>query len=250
MARLYTDFVTLMQRYRSFGRWLFSRGFPFRETGRQFFLLFDSASGPILAGGIMLSLLLTWVSGYYGRYLGATRYMSTATVEVILRAGSVMLAATIYSAKVGTAMTVEISSMQITGQLDALKLMDVEPFKYLIIPRVIASVLVLPIFVGITHGIAIVSSAFLLRWWFGLPTAIFMENAFIFLDTTVITSTLMRGVITGFFISLNACCFGTFYCESAADMGETTTKALVLNVFVVLVTDLLVSVGLRQGGFL
>ena len=247
---MYSDFISLMQRYRSFTRWLFSRGFPWKETARQFFLVFDSAIGPIIAGSIMLSLLLTWVSGYYGRYLGATRYVSTATVEVILRAGSVMLASTIYSAKVGTAMTVEIGSMQMTGQLDALKLMDVEPFKYLVIPRVVASLLVLPIFVGITHGIAIFSSAFLLNWWFALPLPIFMDNAFIFLDATVITSTMIRAVLIGFFVSLNACCFGTFYCESAADMGETTTKALVLNIFVVLVTDLLVSVGLRQGGFL
>lgn len=247
---LYTDFVSLMQRYRSFARWLFSRGFPWKESGRQFFLVFDSAIVPIVGGSIMLSLLLTWVSGYYGRYLGATRFVSTATVEVILRAASVMLASTIYSAKVGTAMTVEIGSMQMSGQLDALKLMDVEPFKYLVIPRVVASMLVLPIFVGITHGIAIFSSALWLKWWFELPLSIFMDNAFVFLDATVIHSSLLRAVLIGFFISLNACSFGTFYCESAAEMGEITTKALVLNIFVVLVTDLLVSVGLRQGGFL
>ncbi|MCA1754124.1 MAG: ABC transporter permease [Spirochaeta sp.] len=250
LDRMYSDFVYLMKSYRSFLRWLFSRGYPWKETGRQFFLVFDSAIVQVIAGSIMFSLLLTWVSGYYGRYLGAARYVSTATVEVILRAGSVMLASTIYSAKVGTAMTVEIGSMQMTGQLDALKLMDIEPFKYLVIPRVAASLLVLPIFVGITHGIAILSSAFLLQWWFDLPIPIFLDNAFVFLDATVITSSMLRAVLIGFFVSLNACCFGTFYCDSAADMGETTTKALVLNIFVVLITDLLVSVGLRQGGFL
>jgi len=222
--------------------------FPWRESGRQILLIFQHFSTTAVWGAVIQALLLSWISGYYGGMFGASSWLGTGTTEIILRESSVLMTAVLYACKTGTAFTVEIGSMGMSGQSDALKLMDVEPVQYLIIPRVMASAVCMPVFTGVSHGVAIFTTSIILKWWFAFPLATFADTAFMFLKPAIISSSLIRSSIIAFAISLNACIFGSSYSQSAEEMGRTTTKSLVFNIFMIFIIDLIVNMILAEAG--
>jgi phospholipid/cholesterol/gamma-HCH transport system permease protein len=246
--RALAEIKLLSAGYKSFFTWLIHPPFPRRELRRQILDGFNHFAFTAMWGAVVQALLLSWISGYYGGFFGATKWLGTGTTEIILRESSVLMTAVLFACKTGTRFTVEISSMSMSGQTDALKLMDVEPVQYLIIPRVLASALVMPVFTGLSHGIAIGATALVLKWWFSFPLAGFSETAFLFLKTSILTSSLIRASVIGFAVALNACIYGSYYCESAGEMGKITTRALVLNIFMIFVIDLLINILFAQAG--
>ncbi|MEJ2662511.1 MAG: ABC transporter permease [Spirochaetia bacterium] len=117
--------------------------------------------------------------------------------------------------------------------------MAVEPVQYIIIPRVIASVISILFLLGIAHGVAIVSTMVFLRLWFNISPEVIFENAFVFLKSAVLNQSFIRIAIMGFFVSLNACALGYYFSGGAIELGRTATKSIVINFIVVLIIDLL-----------
>jgi phospholipid/cholesterol/gamma-HCH transport system permease protein len=129
-----------------------------------------------------------------------------------------------------------------SGQLDALRLMAVEPTQHIVIPRVLASIICLPILKCLSDGVAIVSDAALSYWWFHISTPIFWQHAATVLRHTILTTSYIRCMMHGFFISLNACGLGFYFKGGAVELGRTTTKSIVMNLITVLVIDTVYSV--------
>jgi phospholipid/cholesterol/gamma-HCH transport system permease protein len=132
--------------------------------------------------------------------------------------------------------------MAMSGQLDAQRMMAVEPIQNIVIPRVIASIFSIILLLAIANGIALIASAFFMEMWFGISYSTIFDNAFIFIKPGTILQSFVRVAILGFFISLNACAVGFYFTGGATELGKATTKSIVINFMYVLVIDLLTAI--------
>jgi phospholipid/cholesterol/gamma-HCH transport system permease protein len=245
-AASYNDWRTfgylIVETYRDFFIWLFKKHVPWKEIVRQFGEITVRTLVTIILGAVVQGLFIAWIEGYYGTWWGATVYVGAGSVQAVLLETSVLMCGILFACRAGTGFTVEINSMNIQGQLDALRLMDVEPVQYLVIPRALTSALILPIFVGISHGIAILSSFFFMWWWFEIPWDVFIDSAFRFLRYEMVTRSLTRAAVIGFAVAINASAMGLVHTQSAEEMGHITTRSIVLNNFTVFLIDLAIGV--------
>jgi len=229
---------SIFHTYRNFFYWVIRPPFPFQEISMQFVRTLLESFVTISVGSVVMGMFIAWVGGWYGSLYGALSYIGAAATFGIIHEFTIMLVGMLYACRIGTAFTVEIGSMAMSGQLDALRMMAVEPVQYIVIPRVIASVFTILFLLGIAHGVAILSTVVFLQLWFGISYHIIFENAFIFLKSVVLNQSFIRVAIMGFFVSLNACALGYYFSGGAIELGRAATKSIVINFIVVLVIDL------------
>lgn len=242
----------LSHTYLGFFAWLFRKNFPLLETFRQLVNTLAGVWVTIVFGGVVQGLFLSWLLGHYGGQFGATLWAGAGSTFLILRELSVVMTGILFACKGGTGFTVEIGSMNMSGQIDALRLMDIEPAQYLVVPRVLSSVIALPLLLGISHGVAILSTMTLLKLLFDVSFPIFLEQAFMFLQSYIVTNSFARSAVIGFFVAANASALGFLHAEGAEGLGRITTRSIVLNLFTVLIIDLLFAIALtyREAGLI
>ncbi len=159
-------------------------------------------------------------------------------LSIVKEIGPVM-AAILVAGRVGSAMTAEISSMSVYEEIDALKTMDINPVRYLVMPRFIATVIALPILVIYMDVIG----------WFGgalvsavnpevkLSIDIYYNNLAQFVDFTAVVNGLVKAMIFGVIISIVCCYVGLKTSGGPREIGRSVTKAVVLSFVLVLVFD-------------
>jgi phospholipid/cholesterol/gamma-HCH transport system permease protein len=123
--------------YGNFFFWLFREPFPTRQLGQQFVRVILDGFGILAVAGLVEGAMFAWLGGWYGMKFSVTNWAGAASLYLLLSAATTLFGAMMFAAKLGTAFTVEIGSMQMSGQLDALRLMAVEPTQYIVIPRVL-----------------------------------------------------------------------------------------------------------------
>jgi phospholipid/cholesterol/gamma-HCH transport system permease protein len=228
--------------YGNFFFWLFREPFPSRQLGQQLVRIMLEAFGVMMITAFVEGAMFAWLAGWDGSKFSVINWSGAAAVFLMLSESTTMVGAMIFAARIGTAFTVEIGSMQMSGQLDALRLMAVEPTQYIVIPRVLASILCLVVLKALSDGVAILSSAICARWWFGISFAIYFQHVFEILRHTILTTSYIRAAFMAFFISVNGCGLGFYFKGGAVELGRTTTKSIVINLIVVIVIDMIYGV--------
>lgn len=231
-------FETLMKQYQHLFTWLVLAPFPWRHSWLAFRQIILDGGLTIFIGSLVQGIFVMWLAGFYGDMFGGYIWVGTVTTFAVMREFAVLMTSALYAAKIGTAFTVEIGSMQMSEQISALKIMDVEPTSFLVIPRVAASTLALPLFVGFSFGVAIFSSWVFMSVFWDLSFDIFFTNAFAFIGPDVLWNSLFRAMIIGFAIGMNSVALGFYPCFGAEDLGRATTKSMVINLFTLLLLDL------------
>lgn len=237
--------------WKDFFTWLILGPFPWKETLRQFRKVILDGWATMVAGSVVQGIFVMWIAGFYGKMFGGYIWVGSVTTYAIFREFAVLMSGVLFAGRIGTAFTVEIGSMQMSEQTAALKLMNIEPTRYLVIPRVMASFLALPVFTAFSFGVALISSWILMAVFWDLSFQIFFQNAFSYIPAEMLTNSLFRAFLIGFTVGLNAVAMGSYPCNGAEDLGRATTKSIVLNLFCVLLIDLFIgmlSSTFRLGG--
>jgi phospholipid/cholesterol/gamma-HCH transport system permease protein len=229
--------ASITSTYANFFFWLFREPFPTGQFGQQIVRVMLEGFGILAVTGIVQGAMFAWLAGWYGTKFSVINWSGAISLYLLLSAATTLIGAFMFAAKIGTAFTVEIGSMQMSGQLDALRLMAVEPTQYIVIPRVLASILSLPILKAISDICAIGAAIFLARVWFDISVPVFLQHALAVLRHTILTTSYIRCALHAFFISINACGLGFHFQGGAVELGRTTTKSIVINLICVLVVD-------------
>ncbi|HVO39489.1 MAG TPA: ABC transporter permease [Spirochaetia bacterium] len=235
--------------YGNFFYWLFREPFPVRQLGEQIVRVMLDAFSVNIVTSVVIGFILAWTAGWNGLKFSVVNWSGAATVYLLLSEATTMFGGLIFAAKIGTAFTVEIGSMQMSGQLDALRLMAVEPSQHIVIPRVLASVICLVFLNMLSQGVAIVSAMVAVRWWFDVSFTIFLQHVFEILRHPILTTSYIRSALMAFFISVNACGLGFYFNGGAVELGRTTTKSIVLNFIFVISIDCLYGVADQLTGW-
>jgi phospholipid/cholesterol/gamma-HCH transport system permease protein len=215
---------------------LFRRPTEWRETVDQMAFI-GVASIPIVAltsffGGAVLSLYLSQFLKEYG----ATTFVGATIGLTITREIGPVLAGLMVAARCGSAMAAQIGTMAVTEQIDALKMLSVHPTNYLVIPRTIAAVTMLPILalIGMYSGIF---GGYLIAITQGISGGTFMTSLVQFTTTDDVMSGMTKAPFFGLVIALVACQQGLRTKNGAVGVGRATTNAVVISMVLVYVVD-------------
>lgn len=145
------------------------------------------------------------------------------------------------SSRAGSAMTTELGSMRVSDQIDALTTMAVNPIQYLVVPRLIAGLIMVPILTMLFNLVGIFGAWLVVVQLLGLDHGIFVDKVAWFVDAKDIAQGLLKAGVFGFAVSLIACRHG-FYAEGgAAGVGRSTNRAVVQSAVSILLLDYVIT---------
>lgn len=216
---------------------MFRRPFEVQETLKQMAFI-GASSVPIVvlttfSSGAVLSLYSADLLVSYG-----ASSLAGATVGLALcREIAPVLAGIMVAARCGSAMAAQIGSMAVTEQIDALRSLNVAPTGYLVVPRLVASVTMLPVLcmVGIFSG---VYGGYLVSVKIsGVASGTFMDSLRQFVEPADIQGGMIKTVVFGLLIGLVACQQGLRTQRGAVGVGEATTRTVVITMVLIYVVN-------------
>lgn len=166
-------------------------------------------------------------------YTGFIRFSAESTIPTVVvisitRELGPVLAGLMVAGRVGSSIAAEIATMKVTEQIDALFTLAVDPIRYLVVPRIIASVLVLPLLVILADIIGIAGGYLVATEKLGFNKGLYLENTMQFLKQEDVVSGLIKAAIFGFIIALAGCYNGYNAKKGAAGVGVATINAVVM----------------------
>lgn len=158
-----------------------------------------------------------------------------------------VLTAVVIAGRVGSAFAAEIGTMRVTEQIDALQMLRSDPVDYLVIPRVIACAIMLPLlsvlafFTGMIGGWAVALNIY------GIPSTIFINSARNFLTPWDLASAMIKSVVFGILIAVIGSSWGLTTTGGAKGVGQSTTTAVVTSLLAIFVANFFLSWVMFQG---
>jgi phospholipid/cholesterol/gamma-HCH transport system permease protein len=138
-----------------------------------------------------------------------------------------VLAGLMVAGRVGASMAAEIGTMRVTEQIDALDTLATNPFKYLIAPRLIAGLTMLPILVLIADIIGVFGGYIVSTQKLGFNPVTYLTNTWDFIEVQDVVSGLVKAAVFGFLVTLMGCYHGYNSRGGAQGVGTATTNAVV-----------------------
>lgn len=172
---------------------------------------------------------------------GAEGAVASVVLISVTRELAPVLSALMVAGRIGAAMAAEIGTMRVTEQIDALTTLSTNPFKYLVAPRLIAGVVVLPILVMIGDIIGIFGGYIVGVYKLGFNPANYVNATLQDLQAIDITTGLVKAAVFGFIISLMGCYNGYKSKGGAQGVGTATTNAVVSASILILIFNYIIT---------
>ncbi len=206
---------------------LFSPPWYWRQIGRQmveigFYSLPVIGLTAIFTGAV---LALQSYSGF-SRF-SAESSIPTVVVLSITRELGPVLAGLMVAGRIGAAFAAEIGTMRVTEQIDALVTLSTSPFRYLVFPRLIAGLLMLPCLVIIADIIGVMGGYLVSVHKLGFSAGPYISNTLQFLEFRDVFSGVVKAAAFGFIVALMGCYHGYYSRGGAQGVGTATTNAVV-----------------------
>lgn len=190
---------------------------------------------------ILTALFTGMVLGLQGFYtlrkFGSEGLLGSAVSLSVIRELGPVFAAIMVTARAGSAMAAELGSMRITEQIDALDVMTLNPIKYLVVPKIIAGILVLPLLVAIFDVLGITGGYMVGVGLMGVNEGSFFQS----MQSDVVFKDISSGFIKAFVFGLTltwTCCYKGYYPgHGATGVSRATTEAVVLSAILILAWD-------------
>jgi phospholipid/cholesterol/gamma-HCH transport system permease protein len=168
---------------------------------------------------------------------GAVETVGGAFALAFCRELAPILTASIIAGQVGSAYAAEIGAMRVTEQIDALYMLKTDPIDYLVLPRVIACCLMMPLMMIFAVVMGITGGAFAASYFYQVQPETFLESVRDFLETSDILIILLKGLIFGLIVAVNGCSWGLTTQGGAKEVGESATTAVVTTWVAIFIMD-------------
>jgi len=157
-----------------------------------------------------------------------------------------VLTAFMVTGRVGASMCAELGTMRVTEQIDALRSMAVDPLRYLIAPRFIAGIIMLPLLTVFSSLMGIIGGYVVAVYYYGMPPSTFLDPLPIHITTFDFISGVIKGLVFGVIIVTISCYRGMRTKGGAAGVGRATTNSVVICYSVILIGNFLLTLGLNS----
>lgn len=221
----------------SIGRLLTGRA---RLRGQDFWMILQECGPQALPIVTLISFLIGLILAFVGNVqlasFGASLYVADLVGIAMVREMGVVMTAIILSGRTGAAFAAHLGSMKANEEIDALKTFGFDPFDFLVLPRIIALVLMMPLLtiyanvVGILGGMLVGSAV-------GIPPVLYWNETLTAVDLTTASLGVFKSVFFGAAIAISGCLQGMHAGNSSAAVGQATTRAVVAAITAVIVLD-------------
>jgi phospholipid/cholesterol/gamma-HCH transport system permease protein len=217
----------------------FSRDFEFREFLRQCFQIGYKTLPLISITGIIIGLVLTIQSRPALVDFGAVSMLPGMVALSIIREMGPVITALICAGKIGSGMGAELGSMKVTEQIDAMEVSSTNPIRFLVVTRVLAATLMIPILVLYADALGILGS------WAGanikgdVTFVLFFSQAFSSIDFMDLFPAVIKTFFFGAAIGFVGCYKGYTAGRGTESVGKAANSAVVLSSLLVIVIDLI-----------
>jgi len=167
--------------------------------------------------------------------------VANVVVISITRELGPVLAGLMVSGRIGASMAAEIGTMRVTEQVDALTTLSTNPFKYLVAPRLIAGLTMLPLLVFIADIIGVLGGYLVSVYSLGFNAANYIQSTYEFVETLDVVSGLVKAAVFGVIITIMGCYHGYHSQGGAQGVGKATTNAVVSSSILILFFDFILT---------
>jgi len=176
-----------------------------------------------------------------GFTIGAESAVSTVVVLSVTRELGPVIAGLMVAGRIGAAIAAEIGTMRVTDQIDALSTLSTNPYKYLVVPRLVAGTIALPLLVFVADIIGVFGGFLVATYNLGYNPSGFIGQTWDTLKTEDVVSGLVKAAVFGFIVALMGCYHGYHSRGGAQGVGAATTYAVVSASIMILLVDYLLT---------
>jgi phospholipid/cholesterol/gamma-HCH transport system permease protein len=175
-------------------------------------------------------------------YSGGSRFNAETVVPSIVAIGIVrelgpVLAGLMVAGRVASSIAAELGTMRVTEQIDALTTLSTNPIKYLVVPRILAATLALPVLVAVGNVIGVMGGYLVGTGRLGFGAATYIRNTVDYLEAGDITTSLTKAAVFGFLLAVMGCYHGFNSGRGAQGVGQATTNAVVTASVLILASN-------------
>ena len=200
----------------------------------------------------LLAVMIAIVIAYQGvvqlRPYGGEDFTINLVAVSVLREMGVLITAIMVAGRSGSAFTAEIGVMQAREEVDALKVMGIDPMQMLVVPRIIGLVIALPLLTFFSDVMGLAGGGLVSQFLLHVSPAQYLARAHDAIDMNDLLVGLIKAPIFAFIIAVIGCMHGMRVKGSAESVGQETTRAVVKSIFLVIVLDALFSIFFEKVG--
>jgi phospholipid/cholesterol/gamma-HCH transport system permease protein len=210
---------------------------PWREISANLYRTGAQALGITALVGFLIGIVLSFLSARQLQTFGADIFIINILGISIIRELGPMLAAILVAGRSGSSMTAQLGVMRVTEELDALTVMGIPHSLRLILPKVMALGIAMPLVVLWTSAVALVGGMVVAEIQLGLSYQFFLNKLQDVVPVANLWLGLGKGVVCGMMIALVSCHFGLRIKSNTESLGEGTTNSVVTAITVVIIID-------------
>lgn len=230
--------------------WISRGAVDWRNTTMQMVEIGWRSSPVIALTSLFTGMVLALQTGASSRNIfNEPVYIGTVVGFSLVKELGPVLTSIVVSGRVGAAIAAELGTMKVTEQIDALYTLGTNPVRYLSVPRFIACITMVPLLTVISNIIGILGGLLITVYNWHIPSTVYWEDIFNYMDTYSLFHGLIKSVIFGAII-VTISCYKGFNCEGGAEgVGKATTSAVMVSMVLILISDyflsaILVAIGL------
>ena len=217
--------------------WIFRPPLNLKNIVRQMEEVGVNSIPVVLIMSIFTGMVLALQSYTAFRRFNAEAFIGTVVALSMVRELGPVLSGLMVSGRVGAAMAAELGTMQVTEQIDALYSLATNPIKFLIVPRFLAALFVMPVLVILADIIGIIGGYLVSVILLGTNSTIYIKRTWDYMELEDIYTGLLKACIFGIIIATISCYQGFSTRGGAEGVGKATTRAVVLSSLIILISN-------------
>ena len=220
--------------------------YAFSERSRedvlhQLFLTGIKSLGVITVVAMFTGMILALQTGLELRRFGQEVNIGTAVTVVMLREMGPFMTGLIIAASVGSAIAAQLGTMVVSEEVAALEIMSINPVRFLVMPRLVALAVMMPILTVYTNIIGIVGGAIVGYTQLGVSLTAYFDNATQYAENKELYVGLFKALLFGLIITTVSCQQGFSTVEGAVGVGRATRKTVIVSFLTILVVGYMVT---------
>ncbi|ATL49183.1 ABC transporter permease [Chitinophaga caeni] len=211
-----------------------------KEFIRQCYMVGYKSLGLITLTGFITGMVFTKQSRPSLAEFGATSWLPSLIAIAVIRALAPLVTALICAGKVGSSIGAELASMKVTEQIDAMEVSAINPFKYLVVTRILACTVCLPILMCYSGLIGMMGSYLDIHLNEQTTFAAFLQNAFDKISFLDLWASLTKSIIYGFTIGTVGCYLGFHASQGTQGVGKAANVSVVVSMFLIFIEEIII----------
>jgi phospholipid/cholesterol/gamma-HCH transport system permease protein len=220
---------------------LFRRPFEWRATLYQIEMLGVRSVGIASVVAVFTGLVMATQFAYGLQKFGGMEYTGRIVGLSFARELAPSLTAVVVGGRIGSGIAAEIGSMAVTEQLDAIRALGADPVKKLVLPRLLAGIVVMPILAGFALVLGFAGAMLITSTEFGLPADFFLQTALESVRFADFASGMFKTPFFGAIIAIVGCHFGLHTRGGTEGVGTSTTRSVVSISIAILIADFMLT---------